>query len=759
MKKMWKKAVGLCLALAVTLTAMPAVFADMEMAETAEPVFSAEEMTNAETEAYAEPVSREQVDQMVSDFIANYDGELTEQDLADLEEFRLRRGDEVEQEAALAESASVAETDDNTYEERYPNDITRYATGELKLQTTISGYIKKDGRSYDDTTYWHGYVSLCKVNGRRDDLIEKQDTGNTGAFSFEINSENGLEEGLYRLVMTDELLTLVRKVDIYVYQTRFVNEIQIGTYEKPVFLAVGDLDQNGKIMDSDFNTFQSEYLGRYDITPDSPYAPYDFNGDGVINMTDMMMLNQRMSMTTAKYPKVWGGSGSVVSVEDPTGTFGIEVSEGTTEEDVKAILPQEFSVIFDGTGALVGEDEYEPIIRTLPVEFWIGEAGWKTNGTHKFYGVISLGYDDTDWMGEPCTSYYKNDHFVPVVVTVDVIVEPIGEYIPQIVAGKDFVLGLADDGTIYGQGKLAPTGRNSYITVDDTVAEWNALTGDGRVETLYATKLNMAGLTGDGHVKANGSIARTGTNKSVIESWENVEQVAMSDVVLAARFNDGTIAAVSDGSAYGVKIVDEITKWSSCGKLAVGNSHAIAINQFNEHYAAGYHANDNTDIEPEELNILPWISSNTLLDIQVGDGYTVGLDSNYRLQAAGKYDAGSGGGSIIIPSDLKRTNITKIRAYDQYVFAITSDKKYTFLDTKKIQNDTYEPDVSLLYDHDAGAGSGAWTDLVDIALSKETQFLIGLCKDGSILYRLPDKYTFVTADVISSWNLGETVEE
>lgn len=173
MKKMWKKTVGLCLALAVTLTAMPAVFADMETEEAAETISYTEDRASTEAEAYAEPVSREQVDQMVNDFIANYDGELTEQDLADLEEFRLRRGDEVEQEAAERMAAAEQQEMQAAAGTEIPP-----AIGELKMQTTLTGYIRIDGRAKADTTYQHGYAMLYKeTEDGQTELITKQDTG------------------------------------------------------------------------------------------------------------------------------------------------------------------------------------------------------------------------------------------------------------------------------------------------------------------------------------------------------------------------------------------------------------------------------------------------------------------------------------------------------------------------------------------------------------------------------------------------------
>lgn len=739
-----KKVMRLCLAFAVTLTAAPTVFADMETAET---VSSAEELTSAETEAYAEPVSREQVDQMVSDFIANYDGELTEQDLADLEEFRIRRGDEVEQEAAEhMEAAEQQEMQAAAGTEIPP------ATGELKMQTTLTGYIRIDGRAKADTTYQHGYAILYKeTDAGQTELITKQDTGLTGRFEFEIP-----EEGKYHIVVTDEVSTLARTVKYRAYKTRFENVFEIATENYPIVVWRGDYNQNGTIDQEDVSEIQSN-MGRYNITPDSEYARYDIDGNGNVNVVDYMAVQNRLNATASSYSgwMVGDGQGDLMSAEiaEP-----IEVNVGTAFEDIP--FPAEASTVWG---------YWADKVIVMPVPSWTVLSATNydpnTEGTYTFYGELDT-YYEVEENGEIYTGNYRNKFHVVAVATVIVKkMEPTVECIPQIVAGKDFVLGLAKDGTVYGQGYLI----NKKIEIDATVVEWNQLQGDERIQTIYASETEMAGLTFDGHVKSAGKLTNTGNNKEIIESWENIVQVSVSKYVIAARDKEGKLFAVSDQTGTtitnGGKIADMITKgWTAKNKIfAVGNKHAVAVDENN--YGAGYHVDYITDssVQPEELNFLSWLNRSYILDLQVGDGYTAGLVSSEpnsktgKLQVAGKYENGT---TFQMPGSIGGYQVQKMRVYGDYVLVLRNGQ-YFFFDTKtnqSVDTENYYPENDLIGCYHANAVDEndqptAWSNLVDIACSQN--FIIGLCRDGSILCDTSNKN--VTEEVVTSWNLGETV--
>ena len=171
-------------------------------------------------------------------------------------------------------------------------------------------------------------------------------------------------------------------------------------------------------------------------------------------------------------------------------------------------------------------------------------------------------------------------------------------------AGKDFSLGVKNDGTVVATGnndqkQCAVSGWKDIISVD-------------------AGGYHAVGL------KKDGSVVATGSNKyhqCDVSKWENIVSISAGDENTVGVQKNGTVIATGNNNAKQCNV----TNWVNIATVSAGFEHTVGLTKEGTAIAVG-------DNKYGQCNVSSWDS---LVAVCAGPSYSLGLRSDGSLLLAG----------------------------------------------------------------------------------------------------------------------------
>jgi len=283
-----------------------------------------------------------------------------------------------------------------------------------------------------------------------------------------------------------------------------------------------------------------------------------------------------------------------------------------------------------------------------------------------------------------------------------------GEYTRNIAAGGGHTVVLNSDGTV------SAVGNGNYMDMDNPEASVNDY-----VETWKDIVYITAGYFDVYGIKADGTVV-SGTpdhpmDSFVIDDWENIIQMEVSDASYDAHIvglkEDGTVVATGNNDDGQCDVED----WTDIVQIAVGQNHTLGLKRDGTVLATG-------TVTSMQCYVDSWTD---IVQISAGGNLSAGLKSDGTVVATG----GRGTGHYALYRDGKGEYWTGEAIC--YWEGIT----YVEVAGDRIMGLKEDGSVVVYYhvdgNHDGQCDVGDWTDIVQIAASKN--HTVGLRKDGSVL--------------------------
>lgn len=203
------------------------------------------------------------------------------------------------------------------------------------------------------------------------------------------------------------------------------------------------------------------------------------------------------------------------------------------------------------------------------------------------------------------------------------------ERVVAILACPEHSLGLREDGRVLYAG--AP---------NHPAAEAATWTG---IRLLRGNHRLTVGVTFKGQVVACGSHpALAGTPMQALADWQDIQDVVVSEHLVAGLRRDGTVVALGDAGLS--RISDAVAHWRDIRALAAGGAHLVGLCIGGDVVAAGQDMRG-------QCRVSDW---HRVVAIACGEAFTLGLGADGRVLAVGQLYTGtatSRDGWIDLPAD------------------------------------------------------------------------------------------------------------
>lgn len=203
------------------------------------------------------------------------------------------------------------------------------------------------------------------------------------------------------------------------------------------------------------------------------------------------------------------------------------------------------------------------------------------------------------------------------------------EHVVAVLACAKHSFGVCEDGRVLYAG--AP---------DDPVAEAASWT---HIRQLRGNDDCLMGITFSGQVVTCGHHpALTETSKAALSDWRDMQDIVISEHIVAGLRRDGTVVALADESLR--RIPDAVARWQDIRALAAGSAHLVGLCIGGDVVATGQN-------ERKQCRVDDW---HRVVAVSCGETFTLGLCADGTVRATGQMYTGtvnSRDGWIDCPAD------------------------------------------------------------------------------------------------------------